>query len=58
MILAVTITFWTIIVISALNVIAYMFAGYNKDLPIWAKVLNIFWAVWIIFVMLISLGII
>lgn len=58
MILGVTITFWTIIVISALNVIAYMFAGYNKDLPIWAKVLNIFWAVWLIFVMLISLGII
>ena len=58
MIFGVTITFWTIIVISALNVIAYMFAGYNKDLPIWAKVLNIFWAVWLIFVMLISLGII
>lgn len=58
MILAVTITLWTIVALSALNIIAYMFAGYNKDLPIWAKVLNIFWAVWLIFVMLISLGII
>lgn len=58
MILAVTITLWTILVLSAINIIAYTFLGYNKDLTMWAKVLNIFWAVWLMFVMLFSLGII
>lgn len=58
MILAVTITLWTIVALSALNIIAYMFAGYNKDFPMWAKVLNIFWAVWLIFVTLFILGVI
>lgn len=58
MILVVTITLWAIVALSALNIIAYMFAGYNKDLPMWAKVLNIFWAIWLIFVMLFSLGVI
>lgn len=58
MILAVTITFWIVLIVSALNVIAYMFMGYNKEFPMWGKVLNILWAIWLIFVMLFSLGII
>jgi hypothetical protein len=58
MILAVTITFWTILVLSVINIIAYTFLGYNKESPMWGKVLNIFWAVWLMFVMLFSLGII
>lgn len=58
MILGVTITFWVIIVVCAINVIAYMFEGYHSELPMWGRMLNIFWNVWVIFVMLISLGII
>lgn len=58
MILAVTITFWAILVICVLNAIAYMFDSYQKGLPVWARVLNILWNIWLVFVMLISLGII
>lgn len=58
MILAVTITFWVIIAACALNIIAYMFTEYQKGMPMWGRMLNIFWNVWVIFVMLISLGII
>lgn len=58
MILAVTITFWIILVVSVINVIVYMFSGYQKGMPMWGKVLNILWAVWLMFVMLFSLGII
>lgn len=58
MILAVTITFWVIIVVCAINVIAYMFTEYQKDIPMWARMFSILWNIWLIFVMLISLGII
>lgn len=58
MILAVTITFWVILAVRAINVIAYMFEGYHKELPMWGLLLNIFWNIWIVFVILISLGII
>lgn len=58
MILAVTITFWIVIVACAINTIAYMFTSYQKDMPIWGRVLSIFWNIWVIFVMLISLGIV
>lgn len=58
MILAVTITFWVIIVACAINIIAYMFAEYQKDMPMWGRMLNIFWNVWVIFILLISLDII
>lgn len=58
MILAVTITFWAILVICAMNAIAYMLDSYQKGLPVWAHVVNILWNIWLIFVMLISLGII
>lgn len=58
MILAVTITFWTILVICILNAIAYMFDSYQKGLPVWARILNILWNIWLVFVMFLSLGII
>lgn len=58
MILAVTFTFWAILVICVLNAIAHMFDSYQKGLPVWTRALNILWNIWIIFVMLISLGII
>lgn len=58
MILAITITFWIIIVVCAINAIAYMFTSYQEDIPMWARVFSIVWNVWFIFVMLISLGII
>lgn len=58
MILAITITFWIIIVVCAINAIAYMFTSYQEDIPRWARVFSIVWNVWLIFVMLISLGII
>lgn len=58
MILAVTITFWIILSVCAIDVIVYMFTSYQKDMPIWLRVFSIFWNIWIIFVVLISLGII
>lgn len=58
MILAVTITFWVILSASVLNLIAYMLTEYGKKFPVWGKALAIVWNIWIIFVMLISLGII
>lgn len=58
MILALTITYWTILVICAITAIANMFDSYNKGLPVWGRVLNILWSIWVIFVMLLSLGII
>lgn len=57
MILAVTITLWTIIVGSVIMVIGLAF-GYNEKMPVWARVLDIVWNIWIVFVLLIILGII
>lgn len=57
MILAVTIMLWAIIVSSALMVIALVF-GYKEEMPVWARMFDIIWNIWIIFVMLVSLGII
>lgn len=57
LILAATITLWTIIVLSAIMVIGLMF-GYNEELPVWARVLDILWNIWIIFMLLVTLGII
>ena len=57
MILAVTVTLWAIIVSSVIMVIGLAF-GYNEEMPVWARVLDIVWNIWIVFVLLIILGII
>lgn len=58
MILAVAVMFWVILSSSVLNLIAYIFTEYGDKFPLWGKVLAIVWNVWLVFVMLISLGII
>lgn len=57
MILAVTVTLWAIIVASVIMVIGLAF-GYNEEMPVWARLLDIVWNIWIVFVLLISLGVI
>lgn len=57
MILAVTVTLWAIIVASVIMVIGLAF-GYNEEMPVWARLLDIVWNIWIVFVLLIILGII
>ncbi|ARQ94866.1 hypothetical protein KMD50_gp55 [Lactococcus phage PLgW-1] len=56
--LAVTITFWIVIVLCVINANIYMFTSYQEDIPRWARVFSIVWNVWLVFVMFISLGII